>query len=526
MASFFSGHQEFAISEKRGASGCAPVDPELVASIRKCGLLRQAPLNLNFAESMLAKLGNCLEEFRKPVLSEDKKLMLKQDLTDALLEVIRMTPEDFEKELEQIPWERYEDAHALPIFVRNLISAQKLDVGPQWHKYARTLPAFLQNLIGVPTKLAPLAEELAKRIATVAGGTGEPSSSISNVSNYIVPDGQRYDPKTICYIKEARIYTGNGIGAEEYQAYAAFCKGHQDMESRIIPFFSKLAAAEDSRRRMTPCPPCLEQGLHPFALSILIRRPHTANMVGRLMRIAAAKQVWSPEKTESTLRILEHCMLRVIEAFREWITPARIPAELWPKVYPNFPNTTGAQTLLTRVLDALLLNQDPTNEEFKRNASTVRERCNDQQRERLDFLLAGVDAWRRVIHSSDKTTQLYKDCQFLLLLLRAVHLHRILKIGGFTGTAKKAMKEKLETVTWQILQAIDPSLPSKEKITIKIDGAWRDCTQYVRSSCHPAGDAILMAANGKDVTTHFNAYHAQRTKDSMIKHCPEVRFNA
>ncbi|CAE7037177.1 unnamed protein product [Symbiodinium sp. CCMP2592] len=526
MDSFFSKQQQVAIWEKRGASGCAPVDPELVTSIRECGLLRKVPLDLNFDGTMLAKLNYCLQEFRKTVLSEDKKPMLKQGLKHDLVELIKKTPEDFLKGLEQIPRERYEDAHALPIFVQNLISAQKLDVGPTWHKYARTLPAFLQNLIGVPPELEALAKELARRIATVVGGTGEPSSSVSNVSNAIVPDG--HYPKTICYIKEARIYTGNGACTEVHNAYAAFCKGHQDMESRLIPFFSKLAAAEDSRRRMTSCSPCLEQGLHPFALIILIHRPHAANMVERLMRIAAAKQVWSPERTKRTLRILEHCMPRVIEAFREWITPDRIPTELWPKVYPNFPNTTGAQTLLTRVLDAILLIEDPTNEEFKQNARAVRERCNDVQGERLDFLLEAVNAWLPFLHShsSDENTQLYKDCQFLLLLFRAVHLRRILRIGGFKGPGRKAMKAKLETVTWQILQAIDPSLASKETIIMKIDGTWRDCTKYVRDSLHPAGDAILMAANGKDVTTYFSAFHAPGTKALMMKECPEVRIKA
>ncbi|CAE7944425.1 unnamed protein product, partial [Symbiodinium necroappetens] len=137
----------------------------------------------------------------------------------------------------------------------------------------------------------------------------------------------------------------------------------------------------------------------------------------------AEAEVWIPEKTKELLTILEEYLPKVIEVSR------------------NFPNTTGAQTLLMRVMDALLFIEEPANEEFKRNAHAVRERCTNVQRERLDFLLESVDAWLPFLHSSEANTQLYRDCQFLLLLLRAVHLRRILQIGG----SSQSLKEKLET---------------------------------------------------------------------------------
>ncbi|CAE7037159.1 unnamed protein product [Symbiodinium sp. CCMP2592] len=484
-------------------SSSVQVKPEVAASIFRNGFLRDAPMSLNFDETMFAKLGSCLEEVCEGKLEEENKELLKQKLEDALAELRKKSPEDFRKGLEELPPDRHEDVQALPTFVQNLISAQRMEVGCH-------------------PDLLLLTGELAKRIKEVVGGTGEPSSSVSNVNNYKPPRGEPYDPRRICDSKEALIYTGNGIGAEEYNSYAAFCKGHQDMESRMIPFSGEVAKADDSRRRMISisCLRCLELRLHPFALFILNQRPHTASTVaGRLLSVAAAQQVWSPDKTESTLRLLAECMWKVIAAFREWITPKLIKPQLWPQVARNFPNTAGSQTLLMRLLDALLLIEDPTDEEFKRNARAVRERCTKVQGERLDFLLEAVDAWLPLLHSSEANTQLYKHCQFLLLLLRAVHLRRILQIGG----PNQSLKKRLETLSYQILKAIDPDLVSKERIILEVDGVRRDCTQYVRESLHPAGDAILMASNGKDVTDFFHAVHAKKTKEVMIKHCPEVR---
>ncbi|CAE7552096.1 unnamed protein product [Symbiodinium sp. CCMP2456] len=451
---------------------------ELVASISKCGFLRERPLNLNFAGTLLENLGFCLEaEVKEEELAKENKELLKQKLEDALAELHEKSPEDFRKELEELPPDRYEDAQALPTFVKNLISSQRMEVGCH-------------------PELLLLTGELAKRVAEVVGGTGEPSTSVSNVSNYKAPKAECYDPARICRSKEMLIYTGNGARAEVRDAYGAFCKGHQDMESWMIPFFSALAEAEDSRRKLISY---LKLKLHSGAL---IHRSDIADgKTGYLLSIAAAQQVWIPEKTKELLTILEEYLPKVIEVSR------------------NFPNTTGAQTLLMRVMDALLFIEEPANEEFKRNAHAVRERCTNVQRERLDFLLESVDAWLPFLHSSEANTQLYRDCQFLLLLLRAVHLRRILQIGG----SSQSLKEKLETVTWQILKAIDPDLVSKEKIILEIDGVRRDCTQYVRESLHPAGDAILMASNGKDVTAFFHAVHAKKTKELMAKHCPEVR---